>query len=294
MEIATLELAAEISLSDFIKGNILIEKEDAPNNKFDMTEAFLSYGNSNDNIISFKIGKLTIPFGKFETSLLSDSLGSSIGETAEDAAMVLGQWQKFYLSTYIFKGATKETGRDDRIRQTGAELGYLHESDEYALHLAVGYLSNFADTDLIATKVTDTTLETEDVSGQSFSLIARYQPFTFIAEYITASERFNSLDLAYNTQGAKPQAMQWEASYTAGWKYETTFSLGYQTTDEAVGLELPETRTLVGTNTIINEHSSIGFEFHRDQDYKTTECNGSTCGTGKKARSYVANFALTF
>jgi DNA repair exonuclease SbcCD ATPase subunit len=68
IDLATLELATEIKVSDYVKGNILIEKQDAPATLFDVTEAFVEYGNMEEQIVNFRVGKMVIPFGKYETS----------------------------------------------------------------------------------------------------------------------------------------------------------------------------------------------------------------------------------
>jgi hypothetical protein len=203
------------------------------------------------------------------------------------------EWRGIFASGYFYKGDTKRQGDSDRIRAFGAELGYIIEKEDWAIQSSVDYLSNFADTDTLSTKVTSTTLKKE-IPAYAFNLTARYKQFSFVTELISANSSFDSADLAWKTGGAKPSTTQIELSYTIPMKHETTLSIGQQTSKESVGAGLTESRLLYGINSIVNEHASVGIEHFTDQDYATTECSGTTCGTGKKGYTTTVKFALTF
>ncbi len=294
VELATLELASEISLSDYLKTNILIEKDDPPASSFGVTEAFITYGNTADKVANFRIGKMVIPFGEFETSMISDPLGLNFGESHEEVLMGELDWRGLITSAYIFRGSTKEQGQSDRIRHYGAQFGYLIELENLALQTAFSYLSSLAETDGVQGVLSSTTLA-KNISGSALSVIARYLNYSLVTEYITANEKFNVNDLSWNGNGAKPSTFQSEFSYTLDLKHETTISAGYQRSSEALALGLAKTKYLLSVVSLINSNASVAFEQSVDEDYNTNECSSTTtCGTGLKGYTSTLRFALSF
>jgi len=55
---------------------------------------------------------------------------------------------------------------------------------------------------------------------------------------------------------------------------ETTLAIGYQGTDEALALELPETRLMGSVAMEIFDSTSLAFEWTHDEDYD--ESDGGT------------------
>ncbi len=71
----------------------------------------------------FTGGRFTVPFGSYETNMISDPLTLEIGETGEDALMVGFEAAGFYGSFYVFNGDTNEGGGDENIEHFGATVG---------------------------------------------------------------------------------------------------------------------------------------------------------------------------
>lgn len=294
VELSTLELATEVSVSDYLKGNILIEKDAPPASSFGVTEAFITYGNAEEKIGNFRVGKMVIPFGQYETSMASDPLGLNFAETHEEVLMGEADWKGILASAYVFRGGTKEQGQSDRIRHYGAQLGYLLELDNLAIQTSISYLSSLAETDGIEAVLASKTLR-KDVSGSAISAAARYLNYSLVLEYISANQKFDVNDLYWNGAGAKPSTLQSEFSYTFDFKHETTLSLGYQNSKEALALGIAKTKYLASVITLINSNASIAYEQSFDEDYSTTECSSATnCGSGRKGYTSTLRFALSF
>ncbi len=294
IELGTLELASEVKFSNYLKTNILIEKDDPPANSFAVTEAFITYGNTEDKIANLRVGKMIIPFGEFETSMASDPLGLDFAETHEDVFMGEIDWRGFIGSFYLFRGATKEQGQSDRIRHYGAQVGYLIELDNLAFQTALSYLSSLAETDGVEGALASTTLS-KNVSGSALSVIARYLNYSLILEYVSANQKFSMTDLYWNGSGARPSTFQGELSYTLDLKHETTLSLGYQSSSEALALGLAKKRYLASVISLINSRASVAFEQSMESDYAQSECSSATnCGTGKKGYTSTLRFAVSF
>jgi len=115
-------------------------------------------------------------------------------------------------------------------------------------------------------------------------------PVSLMGEYITALDEFQANHLAFKGQAAQPKAWNAEAGFTfniAG--IETTLAVGYQATEEALALELPESRILGVVSAGIYDNTTVSLEYAVDSDYD--ENDG---GTGKDAKSAILQFAVEF
>ena len=107
---------------------------------------------------------------------------------------------------------------------------------------------------------------------------------TLIGEFTTALDNFGE-----ELEGAEPSATNLEINVgTSLFGKEATFAVAYQTTDEALILELPETRFLLGLGVDINDHFSAGIEYARDSDYDINEG-----GSGEDTDAIVVQFAAS-
>ena len=121
----------------------------------------------------------------------------------------------------------------------------------------------------------------DHVSGFAASARLRYGDVALMAEYLGATERFQSTALAYGgsvvdgayvNRGAKPSSWMIEAAYDfmIGSR-PATIAVGYQGTDDAVGLELPESRFMIGGSVELMDSVALGIEWAHDKDYDTDE-----------------------
>ena len=70
---------------------------------------------------------------------------------------------------------------------------------------------------------------------------------------------------------------------------DTTIALGYQGTNEALPLELPEERMLATFSVNVLDNTAVSLEWARDQDYESTEG-----GTGESADTFTLQLAAAF
>ncbi|MDH5525618.1 MAG: LbtU family siderophore porin, partial [Desulfobulbaceae bacterium] len=105
-----------------------------------------------------------------------------------------------------------------------------------------------------------------------------------------ATEAFAASELAYNGGGAKPKAWNVEVGYTSELMgKETTLALGYQGTDQAVDLGLPEQRYLAAVSMGIIDNTSLALEYIHDEDYSVA--NG---GTDNDAETVTMQLGVEF
>ena len=81
-----------------------------------------------------------------------------------------------------------------------------------------------------------------------------------------------------------------EAAYTFGLAgKEATVAVGYQGTEEALALELPEARILIGLSVQVVDGVALAVEWATDNDYGVTEG-----GSGENANTVTVQVAAEF
>lgn len=289
--VATVELGIEAKINPWVSSNVLLKYEDTgeeDDEKVFVDEAFITLANESVPY-SLKAGRLYVPFGNFETQLISDPLVLDLGE-ARETALQLGFAQNgIYANAYLFNGDTQKADSENNIDQYGVNLGYTFEGTVNA-DIGVGYINNLADSNGITDALPDSEALADYIAGLNVYGVVEYQNFRFMAEYVGALDEFAVNELAFDAQGATPNAWHVELGYTTtlGGK-ETTFALGYDATDEALGLELPEKRMLAAVSVSIFENTALAFEWAHSEDY--AEDDG---GSGEDANAVTLQLAVEF
>jgi hypothetical protein len=288
--LATVELGFDAEINDWVNAHLLLLYEEDDTEPMDVDEGTITVGNPEVCPGYVTAGKMYVPFGNFESYMISDPLTLEVGETNESAVLVGMDASGFYASLYAFNGdiKKKDDGHDDQIRGFGGNVGYAFENDSMGIDIGIDCISNIADSDLLSEVVSE---EIEDyILGYTFHAILNIGPLGFIGEYVGAGDDFKNDELLFGSDGAQPIAWNIEAGYTfeLGGK-ESTLALGYQGTDEALALELPETRVMGSFGIEIYDHTTLSFEYAHDEDYD--ESDG---GTGNDADVGTAQLAVEF
>ena len=128
------------------------------------------------------------------------------------------------------------------------------------------------------------------MAGISASAALTVGSITVLGEYLGAMDTFGPDYIEFGDYGAKPSAWMVEAAYgfELGGK-EATLAASYQTTDEALALELPKKRVLVGLSAEVMDGLSLGFEWARDTDYGADEG-----GSGEDTDTFTVLLAAEF
>ncbi|MEW5756386.1 MAG: LbtU family siderophore porin [Pseudomonadota bacterium] len=280
--LATVELAFDVKINDAVTANALLLHEDGENFVLDQGTITLETGTIPGRFVA---GRFFVPFGAFESNLISDPLTLELGETQEAAIQWGMEAGGFYGSVYAFNGDTSENG-DDGVFEYGANLGYTTDN----LTVGIGYISSIGESNTLTDHLVTTALA-EYVAGAAAHAVCNLGPVTAIGEYITALDRFAPGELdSGSILGAEPNAYNLEIDYTFDMKgAESTVALAYQGTEEALGLGLPESRILLGLGMGIYENTRLSFEYARDADYDT-----DVGGTGENGSNFTAQLAVSF
>jgi hypothetical protein len=289
--LATFEPSISAQVNDWVAaGASLLYEEDATDLEVDT--GFITIGNGDVSPLFLTAGQIYIPFGAFESNMVSDPLTLEIGETRESALQLGFEQQGLGGSVYVFNGTNKKDGKN-QIGTWGANLGYAQETSTLSWAAGLGYISDLGDSETLQEIIMDTTGSntiSDRTGGWTLNANAQLGAFNLIGEYLAATERFANGTVPWKLTGAKPAAWIIEFGYNFDLVgKEATMALGYQSTEEALALGLPKDRWMLGLSLDVMDRTALAFEWAHDEDYERSEG-----GTGKSADTVTAQVAVEF
>ena len=290
LTLAKVELFFDAQPTDWVSTHVQALFEDG-NDNITLDEAWATIGNDKVSPFFVQAGQYAVPLASDETAMVTDPMSWLLAETKE-ANVLLGVSADGFMSQgYIYNGDTRRVGGGDKIDQFGLFAGYEGESTGTGYKLGVGYISNIGDSDAITTALGGNSGALSGyVGGLGLQGTLSHGAFNLIGGYVTATEAFNSGQLAFNGQGAEPEAWNLEANYTAKIvDRDVTFAVTYQGTDEALALGQPEKRFGGAISLAIVDGATIGAEYLHDEDYGTGDG-----GTGEDNHTATLQLAIEF
>ena len=269
-----------------------------------LDQGFLTIGNLNNSPIYFTVGQNNLPFGAYTTSMVSTPLTDSLGRTTARYVQLGYSVANYDVKAYAFRSDTK-TSDNSKINAFGGEFRMNHG----AFKGAVGYISDIADSNGIQNNGVSTAstfqgfakttrsnsnagnLLSKHVPGADVWVSWAHGPFGVYAEYVGATEKFNSADMKFDGKGAKPRAAQFELSYATKMVGKPLNVAGfYGKTWESVALNLPRESYGVAASTNLWKDTSLSVEYRHDKNYSSNDYlqNNST-GAGVALASYAGS-----
>jgi len=283
--VATVEVGIGAKIVDHVSGDILFLYEDGEDIAVD--EAFITLDGEDVIPLYLRAGELYVPFGNFESHMISDPLTLEIAETREAALQVGTETGGFYGSAFMFNGDVNESDADDdHIDNFGANAGFGMESEIFQFDVGVSYINNLIDADGWEGAIEDINSELEE--GEEFALneyvggvgayaIIGVGPVTFIGEYVTALDDVKWVDADANLTN-EDQIAAWNAEIGFGFAIgakEATLAVAYQGTDNAQN-RLPETRYLGTFGVSVFENTTLALEYLMDEYENDDEATALT------------------
>ena len=289
--VGTVELGVAARIHDWVGGEIVLLHEEDGDQDVTVDAATLTVAPP-DGPWFLTGGRQYLPFGVFETNLISDPLTLDLGETSETALQLGISSRGFQGSVFAFNGDNNPDG-SDRISGFGAALGQSLALGDTEVGLNLSWINDVGDADGLQDAIADS-LGGNDIDDRVpawvASFILSHGGLSLIGEYLTASRRFKVEDVEFAGDGAKPSGWMVEAGYgfdLAG--KEATIAASYQRTREALALELPRKRALIGLSVAILEQVALAVEWAMDDDYGTAHG-----GTGRSADTVTIQLAAEF
>lgn len=215
LTLSTFEFSTEVVINDHISGHvILLYEEDPTDDSLKVDEAVISLSCPQSlfgQTLAFHGGKMYLPFGQFNSSMLTAPLTLDLGETNNTAALFVLRGYPWTFSLGVYNGGTDAAGDKDHIDSLVAAVEVTPLEN---LSLGVSYLSDLAESanELVA----DATLYSDDVPGVSVFLSATLGALGFEAEILGALDDFDAALIgASDLTGKKPLAWNLEVSWLA-------------------------------------------------------------------------------
>ncbi|MEJ2765920.1 LbtU family siderophore porin [Photobacterium sp. MCCC 1A19761] len=286
LALATAELGIAADINDWVSSEIifLYEQDDTPL-EVDVATLYLS---PPDEPWYLTAGQFYLPFGVYDTQMVSSPLTSDVGETRETAFLTGVAQRDFYASVFLFNGSNKKEGKE-HLNNWGVQVGLATETDNIVLISELSYINDIGDSDNLQDVLRSQNVNDYTDGWNGFAK-AISGPWTVIGEYTATLSGFESNVLTFNFHGAKPSAWNLELGYQffLG-QFGATAAFGYQGTREALPLELPEERLLAALSVDVLDNTAISLEWARDQDYEIAEG-----GTGESASTITLQVAAVF
>ena len=259
LTLATAELGIAAQITEMLSGEIVLLYEDDGEEELDVDVAAITLA-PNDSL-EITAGQFYVPFGVFESQMVSDPLTLELGETRETAVQAGFGLGPVGVSAYLFDGDATEDG-DAKIDNFGLDLALAREDGSFSYAANLGYINDIGDTDGLIDYATDVH---DKVAGMSFSLLVNTGPFTVIGEYVGAMDEFDAT-------GEEPSAHNLEFGYAfelAG--REAGVAIGVQGTDDAEAVGLPEDVVVAAFAIEIIDGASLAFEYANAEAYDGSE-----------------------
>jgi len=267
----------------------------SPHNSVTLQQGIIFVGNLEEFPVFGTVGKQFVDFGQYVIHPISRSMTQVLTETLQTSVELsfISSWNGMDIhgTGFAFQDtlgqidADDATGSDEGNKHTnyGAQLGVGKISDQLGFDVGVGYIYNMMGINDVGYAVSIFNSGDFDNDGSYFKRVDALTvygmlntgPFSFNAHYVTALKEFDSRDLTSgesNDDGAKPWAVDVTAAY--GFNYfgrAQNLYVGYQHSEDAVNLFLPEDRWLAGYGIDIMKNTNIALEYSYDEDYSEGE-----------------------
>src|SRR5690606_12387126 len=275
--VATVELGLAAQINDKVSAEVIALYEESPGGEegteLDIDVATISIANI-IGPVNLDVGKMYVPFGRFETALVNDTLVLEAAETNKTAALFGMEQDGLSIGAYVFDG---DADREQHVENYGVTLSF--EQENFAVGL--DYISALTESDALVEAAWDE-------HSPAFSLSGRVTlgEVNLLAEYLAAT---SELVLEGETEGFEPEVAHIEANIGVSLNEQPfSFAVAYQQTDDAAGY-LPEERLSLGCSTDIYENVSLGLEYWHDEDYSETDG-----GSGEDSDNIVVQLAVSF
>jgi len=290
--LATVELGFDAKINNNVSAHILILHEDDDTDPPVIDEGTISIAMDS---MFLNAGRMYVPFGNFESNMISDPLTLELGETQEAAVEFGYESGGLRASVYVFNGeADKNEIDNDVVDDFGISIGYTMKSGSMNLDFGLDYINNIAETDSIQGVLQGASAPfiEEHTAGMALHAIINMDAFSIILEHVSASDDFNILDLQFNGAVASPAANNIELAYSMDMGgREVTFAIAHQSTsDMDTGfIGLAETRNMISVSTTVAGDVGLAVEYTNASDYEATDG-----GSGESGGMLTAQLAVEF
>jgi len=268
--LATIEVNIEVQVNPWTQTHVLLLHEYGEDQDLMVDEGFLLFTFSESNI-QVMAGKQIIPFGSFESHMISDSLTLEMAETKDSAVISRFGNDELHASIYFFKGDVQHESSSNNANKMGAHVGYAINTGDIHIDFGLAYISDLSESVAILgyfeNEEGDAIIQ-QSVPGVAVNTLITAGDWHAIFEYISTTRAYDSSDLTFDVDGAQPSSFNAELSHNfvlAG--KEVNLALAIQGTDQALNLQLPKERKMVSASYALQPQTSLALEYMHASSY---------------------------
>ena len=268
--LATVELNIEVQINPWTQAHVLLLHEDSEDQGLVVDEGFISFS-FKESTIQVMAGKQVIPFGSFESHMISDPLTLEMAETKDSAVVTRFGGDELHGTIYFFKGDIQQISGNNNATQAGAHIGYAISSNELHIDFGLAYLSDLSESEgylgYFENADGDAIIQ-RNVPGVALNALITAGNWHAIIEYVSATRQYDSSELAFDLEGAQPSSFNAELSHNfvlSG--KDVNLALAIQGTDQALNLELPRQREMVSASYALQPQTSLTIEYMHATSY---------------------------
>ena len=242
LTLATVELAMGLPLNDWLRADVVVLFEEDDTEPPTIDVATLTLGDPAQTPWSLSVGRQYLPFGSFETALISDPLTLELAETQGTAAVLAYQRETFGLAAGLFNGDAALADGDEDLRDFVLSGNFTITADWGTLGGGLGYTSNLANAASLGGEVSAPMAHS--VPGVNAYLALTAGQFTLCGEHVTATRAVGAGELSFAPAAATPHpsASSVELAYAAtelltlATRYQVGHDLSDWLPEKALGL----------------------------------------------------------
>lgn len=324
------ELDAFAEISKWVNGFATFEYDNSfntagtrrvSNSNIRLGKGFLTLGNLAESPVFGSLGQMNVPFGRYSSFMISDSLTQTLAKTkARALSLSYIAWNPAtniitpYAHAFGFKGDAKY-GNSNMVNQYGGDLGFwLGNNDTWNVDSGVSYIADMADAaGMQETGRTDVAFQGFDQTGSNEKMIRgvpgfdwhntfTYNKYNVVMEYVTAMTSFSPLNATYNGRGAKPSAADLEGAYNFTlFTLPTYFAAGVQGSKDALVFNVPRVRYIAALSSTVLTNTVLTLEYRHDVNYGSHDtATGAgaiaynTAELGKSDNAAIAKIGVYF
>jgi hypothetical protein len=234
--------------------------------KFSADEAKVTWHALPDDKLDITAGKQYVPFGSFESSMVSDPITKVLGETRRNKVIQASStWGNLHTAAYVFDGTSPKTGGTG-THKSGYGLSVGYGTDKASG--GVDYLSNLAESKLFG----NTNNATNKVPALSIHGVTKIGRFSVSGEHMAAMKAFQPGDLdGMVTVAAKPSVTHLEADLDLN--HDRTVAVAWNGSSNAQEIGLVKDDIGVTYRQPIYKDLNGGLELKRSKGYDGVKDN---------------------
>ena len=254
--VATFEVGLAAEPMEGVRGEATLLWEEGDSDSLDVDSAFIQLGGTEPMPVAVSAGRLYLPFGAFNSFMLSDPLTLELGETRETAVALSGEWNGLTAWAGAFAGE-----RDDAadIENAAAALGW---SPVDGLTLGVSALSDIGEGGGYVDDLNDVLASegsAEKAAALSAFLLLERGAWSLAAEVLGAAEDLEWSDFEGETTSVRPLA--WHVDVAYAFNDAWSAAARYEGSKEFKASEMPEHQGGAAVFYQLNAFAVLGAEY---------------------------------